>query len=156
MIFFSCWITLQFQEFQSAAIGKKIKIKIEPGSKLHYFHPSELFTLVIHYFLCGFLTQNMNQYLNIIIKSNFYFYKFYPYTAISKWFSYCYAKFSDIWIFVYWKQETQWHMSWKTSLDLFALFVPKTIPGSKQLFLDPPWSPIMLLVDWHHSSRRVM
>ena len=27
--FFICWITSHFQEFQSAAIGKKIKIKIE-------------------------------------------------------------------------------------------------------------------------------
>ena len=29
MVFFICWITSHFQEFQNAAIGKKIKIKIE-------------------------------------------------------------------------------------------------------------------------------
>ena len=32
--FFICWITLHFQEFQSAAIGKKIKIKIELKPKI--------------------------------------------------------------------------------------------------------------------------
>ena len=29
----------------------------------------------------------------------------------------------------------------KTSLDLFALFVPKTVPGSRQLFPEDPRSP---------------
>ena len=29
--FFICWITSHFEEFQGAAIGKKIKIKIELG-----------------------------------------------------------------------------------------------------------------------------
>ena len=28
--FFICWITSHFQEFQSAVIGKKIKIELEP------------------------------------------------------------------------------------------------------------------------------
>ena len=32
--FFICWITLHFQEFQSAAIRKKIKIKIELKPKI--------------------------------------------------------------------------------------------------------------------------
>ena len=32
--FFIQWITLHFQEFQSAAIGKKIKIKIELKHKI--------------------------------------------------------------------------------------------------------------------------
>ena len=32
--FFICWITSHFQEFQSAAIGKKIKVKIELEPKI--------------------------------------------------------------------------------------------------------------------------
>ena len=31
--FFICWITSHFQEFQSAVIGKKIKIELEPKIK---------------------------------------------------------------------------------------------------------------------------
>ena len=69
-IFFICWITSHFHEFQSVVVGKEIKMKIECGSKLHYFHSSELFMLVLHYVLCKFLAQNMNHCQNLIIKLN--------------------------------------------------------------------------------------
>ena len=69
--FFICWITLHFHEFQSVVIWKKIKIKIEFVSKLHYFHQYELFTSVLCYVLCKFLTQNMKQCLNLIINPTF-------------------------------------------------------------------------------------
>ena len=46
--FFICWITFHFEEFQSAAIGKKIKIKMEVRSKIYdlFIYRSELFILI--------------------------------------------------------------------------------------------------------------
>ena len=40
--------------------SEKIQIKIKHGSKLHYFHHSELFMSVVCYVFYKFLTQNMN------------------------------------------------------------------------------------------------
>ena len=79
MTFLFVGLHCTFMNFKVRQSGKKIKI--EPGSKLDYFHQAELFTSVLHYVLCTFLTQNMNQCLNLVIKSQL-LYKFYPYTEL--------------------------------------------------------------------------
>ena len=55
-----CWITFHFKEFQSAAIGKKIKIKIEHGPKTYqlFILPLKSVSDVISGTYCDLMSNN--------------------------------------------------------------------------------------------------
>ena len=94
--FFICWITFHFKEFQSAVIGKKIKIKIELGPKMY-----QLFVLLSKQF---FVSDTQCNFRHIIytLTSNKYLGKINPHRIFGMiWYHVILLSLAATWVFFF-------------------------------------------------------